>query len=138
MIAERVFHVGELGAGKTVKLINNMLVAAQTALAGEALALAEAAGIDPAKLYEAVSASSGDSNAWRNMVPKVLDPPPVAGFRLELMAKDLRLALAVAEELGCFLEIASMARHRYERAISQGLGSQDVSQAASLDLTISH
>jgi 3-hydroxyisobutyrate dehydrogenase-like beta-hydroxyacid dehydrogenase len=96
--AGRLFVVGErAGQGQTAKVINNLLSASAIAITGEAMVLGVRAGLDPATLLDVVGASSGASNAAVDKFPKqVLTRRFDHGFRLALMAKDVRLALEEA------------------------------------------
>jgi 2-hydroxy-3-oxopropionate reductase len=96
--AGRLFVVGEHpGQGQTAKVINNLLSACAIAITGEAMVLGTRAGLDPAVLLDVVDASSGQSNAASDKFPnQVLTRRFDHGVRLELMAKDVRLALEEA------------------------------------------
>jgi 3-hydroxyisobutyrate dehydrogenase-like beta-hydroxyacid dehydrogenase len=89
------------GQGQTVKVINNLLSASAIAITAEAVALGVKAGIDPATLLDVVHVSSGASNAASTKFPQqVLTRRFDHGFRLALMAKDVRLCLAEAQRRG--------------------------------------
>jgi 3-hydroxyisobutyrate dehydrogenase-like beta-hydroxyacid dehydrogenase len=98
-LGRSLFVVGDTpGQGQTVKVINNLLSASAIAITGESLALGVKAGIDPATLLDVVHVSSGASNAASTKFPQqVLTRRFDHGFRLELMAKDVRLCLAEAQ-----------------------------------------
>jgi 2-hydroxy-3-oxopropionate reductase len=93
--AGKLFVVGEVpGQGQTTKVINNLLSACAIAITGEAVVLGVRAGLDPKTLLDVIDASSGQSNAASDKFPKqVLTREFDHGFRLALMAKDVRLAL---------------------------------------------
>jgi 3-hydroxyisobutyrate dehydrogenase-like beta-hydroxyacid dehydrogenase len=99
VIGSKVFVVGgQPGQAQLVKLINNLLSATAIAITGEALALAVKAGLDPKLVLDVVNVSSGASNASTDKFPKqVLTRSFNHGFRLDLMAKDVRLCLAEAD-----------------------------------------
>jgi 2-hydroxy-3-oxopropionate reductase len=102
VIGSRVIVVGERpGQAQLVKLINNLLSATAIAITGEALSLAAKAGLDPELVLDAVNVSSGASNASADKFPKrVLTRSFDHGFRLNLMAKDVRLCLNEADRHG--------------------------------------
>ncbi|MDI3341565.1 MAG: NAD(P)-dependent oxidoreductase [Sphaerobacter sp.] len=143
VLGSRVFHVGDVGMGKVFKLVNNLLTGATLVLIGEALALAASAEADLRLLYEVVKASSGNSNAWTDAVPKVLEAAErKPGFRLELMRKDLGLASAMGADLDVPLALTTLALQVYMVACSRGHGKEDaqqiarfVARLASVDLT---
>jgi 2-hydroxy-3-oxopropionate reductase len=93
--AGNVFVVGDRpGQGQTVKVINNLMSACSIAITAEAMVLGVKAGLDPATLLDVIDVSSGANNAASDKFPKqVLTRAFDHGFRLELMAKDVRLAL---------------------------------------------
>ena len=95
-------HVGPSGAGNIAKLVNNMLVAAHLVTTGEALRLAEAAGLPAGAVLPVVNAATGRSAVSEAMVPRWVLPGRFdSGFSAGLMRKDVGLAMALAEEVGC-------------------------------------
>jgi 3-hydroxyisobutyrate dehydrogenase len=99
-LGSRVFHAGPLGAGHAAKVLNNAVSAAGLIAAGEALVVAERAGIDPATMLELLNASSGRNNATENKIAQfVFSRSFASGFALGLMAKDLAIAGDLAAEL---------------------------------------
>jgi 3-hydroxyisobutyrate dehydrogenase len=100
-LARKVVRAGGPGSGNVVKLANNLLCAANLALAGETLRLAKAAGVAPEALLEAVNAGSGRSAVSEVNLPRwVLSGAYNSGFTMGLMRKDVALAEAVAVSLG--------------------------------------
>ena len=95
-----VFLIGpEPGQGQTAKLLNNLLSATAVAITSEAVAFGVRAGLDPGTLLEVFNAGSGRNTATSDKFPRhVLTREFGAGFRLELMTKDLELCLAEARE----------------------------------------
>ncbi len=114
-LAREVVRCGGPGAGNVTKLVNNLLCAAHLALAGEALALAEAGGLQPAALLAALNLGSGRSGVSEVNLPRwVLTESFDSGFSMGLMRKDLRLALELAEELGVSPDLARAAARLWE------------------------
>ncbi len=97
-LGSRIFVVGDRpGQGQAVKVINNLMSACSIAITAEAAALGVKAGLDPATLLEVVAASSGSNTAAAQKFPAyVLTRTFNQGFRLNLMAKDVRLCLSEA------------------------------------------
>ncbi|MFP3462202.1 NAD(P)-dependent oxidoreductase [Arthrobacter globiformis] len=94
-------HIGGPGSGNVVKLLNNVLAAANLVSVGEALGVAKAYGIDPAKAAASISDASGGSKVSANMYPNwVLSGTHDSGFSLGLMARDAALAVDVAARIG--------------------------------------
>jgi 3-hydroxyisobutyrate dehydrogenase-like beta-hydroxyacid dehydrogenase len=98
LLGSRIFVVGERpGQGQAVKVINNLMSACSIAITAEATSLGVKAGVDPATLLDVVAASSGSNTAAAQKFPAyVLTRTFHQGFRLNLMAKDVRLCLAEA------------------------------------------
>lgn len=115
-----VFHAGGAGAGQMAKLCNNMLLAAQMTATAEALALGVANGLDAATLSAIMRESSGGNwplNAY-NPWPGVMAEAPAAqgyrgGFAVDLMIKDLNLALEAAAAVGVPTALGALARNLY-------------------------
>jgi len=94
-------HIGGPGSGNVVKLLNNVLAAANLVSVGEALGVAKAYGIDPATAAASISEASGGSKVSANMYPNwVLSGTHDSGFSLGLMARDAALAVDVAAQIG--------------------------------------
>ena len=95
----KIWLVGGLGAGKSLKAVNNMLNAANTVLVAEALRLIRQQGLDEETAYQVIKASSGQSCSFDNRFRRMAGENFAGGFKLRLMMKDLRIALAEAGEL---------------------------------------
>jgi 3-hydroxyisobutyrate dehydrogenase-like beta-hydroxyacid dehydrogenase len=98
VLGSTIFVVGEQpGNGQTVKVINNLMSACSIAITSEAAALAAKSGVDPKVFLDVVAVSSGANQAAQVKFPQhVLTRGFHQGFRLNLMAKDVRLALSEA------------------------------------------
>ena len=102
------------GQGKIVKSLNNLLNAVNKAAVGEAWQIAEAHGIDPAAFEAAISASSGDSYAFRTTFPRIRNENYTPAFTVKLMRKDVGLAMALAE--GNYLPLGETTLKYYQLA----------------------
>lgn len=129
-----VVHVGPAGAGQAAKLCNNLIAGATMVAIAEACAVAEREGIDPAVLYDLLIRSTGDSRVLRTRFPLegVSSEHPASRdyeplFSLDLMAKDLELALALAGAHGVETPVATTSRDRYREAQERGAGALDYS-----------
>ena len=100
VIGDKVFHVGDVGAGNVAKLVNNMLAFINMMGTVEALVLGAKAGIDPAVLRSVVSAGSGGSSVWDRGSRAILKDRLAPTFTVSLATKDIALATALADELG--------------------------------------
>jgi 3-hydroxyisobutyrate dehydrogenase-like beta-hydroxyacid dehydrogenase len=94
-----VVHLGELGSGQTTKLLNNLLFTANLAAAASALSLANALGVEPERLTEVVSRSSGNSFAL-NALGGIGGLDRLAGVAGGLLQKDVRLVVDLADHAG--------------------------------------
>ena len=126
--------VGGHGAGQAAKLCNNLIAGATMAAVAESSAIAVREGIDPAMLYELLTASTGDSRVLRTRFPLAgveAAHPSSNGFEslfaLDLIAKDLGLARELAEEHGVDVPVAEAALGAYRDAQRDGLGALDYS-----------
>lgn len=110
LIGKNVFVVGDRpGQGQVAKVINNLLSAAAIALTGEACALGVKAGLDARTLLDVIAVSSGTNTAATDKYPKqVVTRTFDQGFRLELMAKDVRLCLQDAQRLDVPMVVGSV------------------------------
>jgi 3-hydroxyisobutyrate dehydrogenase len=133
-LGRHVVHVGGHGAGQAAKLCNNLVAGATMAALGEACAIAVRERLDPATLYGLLTASTGDSRVLRTRFPLAgADPAHPASrgyaplFAVDLIAKDLGLALALAAEHGVEAPVARAARGVYHAAQEAGLGELDYS-----------
>ena len=97
--ADPIVHLGELGSGQTTKLLNNLLFTAHLATAATALSLASALGVDPDRLTEVVSRSSGNSFAL-NALGGIGGLERLAGVAGTLLQKDVRLVVDLADRAG--------------------------------------
>ena len=88
--------VGDIGSGNTTKLANQIIVAINIAAMSEAMILAEKAGVNPRKVYEAIRGGLAGSTVLDAKVPLVLDGNFKPGFRIELHIKDLTNAMETA------------------------------------------
>ena len=95
-----ITHVGEQGAGQTVKLSNQILCVVNMLAAGEALLFAQAGGVDLDKMLQAVTGGAAGSWMLANRGPQVIRDDWRPGFTIDLQQKDLRLVMGAADEMG--------------------------------------
>lgn len=124
-MAATVVRVGDVGAGNTAKLANNMIVAVNIAAVAEALVFAEKAGVDPLKVYEAIRAGLAGSNVLDAKAKMMVDHQFEPGFRVNLHQKDLRNAQAVAESKGIEMPFAEKAKEILDYLVDSGYGMED-------------
>jgi len=135
IMGSRMVHCGPVGSGQMAKMCNNMILGATMIATCESFALAEKLGLDPGILHEVVSTSSGSSwvsNAYTPL-PGVgrhspADNDYAAGFRADLMLKDLRLAVGAAAHAGAMIPMGELAERYYEEFVTEdGEGARDFS-----------
>ncbi len=110
-MAKNIFLVGGVGSGKAVKSINQIMVSTNTLVVAEGLRYARHLGIEPEKMFEVISASTGASAALTAKFYKMVAEDFSPGFTLALMKKDLKIALSEAGELP--LPLVTLARQIY-------------------------
>lgn len=134
IMGKNVFHAGEAGAGQVGKMCNNMLLGVLMTGTSEAINLGVAHGLDPAVLSEIMKASSGGNWALNvyNPYPGVMENAPASkgyqgGFGVDLMLKDLGLALDAAVKSKVATPLGALARSLYAAHSGKGSGKLDFS-----------
>lgn len=117
-----ITHVGPVGSGQLVKIVNQMLVVVNQLAVSEALLFAEAAGLDLEATLSAVTGGAAGSWMLSNRGPQMIARDWRPGFTIDLQLKDLRLVLEAADELGVPALGTSLAFHLYRTLQQQGLG----------------
>jgi len=138
-MGKNIFHAGEHGAGQVAKVCNNMLLSVLMAGTAEALQLGIANGLDPKVLSDIMSKSSGSN--WTldvyNPCPDVMEGVPSSnnyqgGFMVDLMAKDLGLAMDTAVASQSSTPMGALARSLYAMHAGAGNGDKDFSSIFNL------
>ncbi|MCY4008317.1 MAG: NAD(P)-dependent oxidoreductase [Anaerolineaceae bacterium] len=123
-MGKTITHVGEIGAGQTVKIVNQILVVGNMLAASEALLVAAAGGLDLQKALQAVEAGAAGSWMLSNRAPQIFVRDFRPGFTIDLQQKDLRLAMEAADQLGVPLLATSLIHQLYKTLQLQGLGGE--------------
>lgn len=114
---ERIFHVGDNGAGYTVKLLLNLLWFIHSVATGEVLSVGVRAGVPLEKLHAALVGSPANSNFLEHDVRSVLDAGDYdPAFPMRLVTKDLGLAVDLAREVGVPVELSGLVEQIHRRA----------------------
>src|SRR5262249_24164013 len=122
----KVFRLGEHpGNGSLVKTVNQLLAGVHIAAAAEAIGLAAKAGADTRALYEAISASAGNSWMFGHPVPPMLDDDYTPLSAVEILVKDLGLVLSTGHEHRLPLPLAAAAHQLFLAAAGAGWGRLD-------------
>ncbi|HVE48157.1 MAG TPA: NAD(P)-dependent oxidoreductase [Casimicrobiaceae bacterium] len=125
-IAGRVFVVGDKpGQAATFKIVNNMLAASNLAAGAEAFALAARAGLDLNAAFDVINSSSGASWILADRMPRVLMHDASVRAATKILAKDVALAVALADRLASDAPVARAAHASFASAIAAGRGEQD-------------
>jgi 3-hydroxyisobutyrate dehydrogenase len=118
-IGKRVVHAGDVGAGHAVKALNNLMSAAHLVVSSEALIAGRRFGLDPAVMLEIINGSSGRSASTENKWPNYVLPEKFdAGFSVQLMVKDMRLALDIERATGTPSAVSAAALAAWEAALA--------------------
>jgi len=133
-MGKRIVHAGGAGAGQAAKICNNMLLAISMIGTCEAFVLGEKLGLEPQKLFEIMSAASGQCWSLTTYCP-VPGPVPTApsnrnyqgGFATALMLKDLKLAQGAAQAAGAATPLGAEAAQLYALFAAKGEGNMDFS-----------
>jgi 3-hydroxyisobutyrate dehydrogenase-like beta-hydroxyacid dehydrogenase len=123
-MGEDITHCGDVGAGQTVKIMNNMVLFQTVSALAEALHIARRSGVEPQVLFETLAKGSADSFALRNHGMKALLPEifPTLAFSARYALKDNDYALALAEAAGVKAQGAELVARRLQESIDAGDG----------------
>lgn len=121
-MGKTITHVGDIGAGQTVKLVNQILVVVTMLGVSEALLFAQAGGLNLQKTLDAVSQGAAGSWALSNRGPQMIERDWRPGFTIDLQQKDIRLVLEAADEMGVPLLGTGIIFQLYRALQDQGLG----------------
>lgn len=123
-------HCGEIGAGNTVKLANQIVVALNIAAVSEAFMLSAKAGVDPLKVFEAIKGGLAGSTVMNAKIPMITEGNYKPGFKIDLHIKDLRNALETAHSVGAPLPLSASVMEMLQMLHKDGLGQADHSGIA--------
>ena len=126
LLAARLFHVGHRsGDGARTKMLNNLVAGANLVAAAEALALGERLGLEPKALLEVMLGSSAESWAMRDRMPRALAGDFAPRAAVDILKKDLAIAIAAAEPVGFATPMASSAHTVFAATSAMGLATED-------------
>ncbi len=129
-MGKNIVHVGSIGAGGFVKLVNQIIVAINIAAIGEAFSLGIKAGIDPDLTFQAIRGGLAGSKILDAKLPMLLERNFKPGFKVKLHKKDLNNALLVARDLGVPLPMSSFVQQIFNSLMAEGKGEEDHSALA--------
>ena len=128
VLGKKWFYLGPHGAGQTIKLAMNMILALQVDALAEALALVTRAGLNGENLVEVMQSSMARSGVLDVKAPNLLKGEYKPSFPLRLMHKDLSLALELANQIGVPLPATAAARETYNYV--KGAAKEDLDYSA--------
>jgi 3-hydroxyisobutyrate dehydrogenase-like beta-hydroxyacid dehydrogenase len=125
-MGKNIRRVGPIGAGSTIKLANQLLVAINTAAVAEAMVLGVKAGADPRVMLDVLKTSFGGSNMLARNVPMMLDRKFTAGTGVNVLLKDLSLIDSLSAEMGVRILLGGVSNQIYREARALGYGEDDI------------
>lgn len=132
-MGKKIVHVGASGAGQFTKACNQIICAITWQAIGEGMALGAKAGVDPAKMLEAVSAGAARCWALEVRTPRLLDGDFKPGFMAKLQHKDLVIATDAAKRLGVPLPFTALVTELYAALKTAGKGDWDTSALVTIE-----
>lgn len=118
-------YCGELGAGNTTKLANQIVVALNIAACAEAFTLSRKAGVDPELVFDAIRGGLAGSTVMDAKVPMMLDGNDKPGFKIDLHIKDLNNALETGHGVGMGLPLTAQVMEMMQQLAADGFGGKD-------------
>ncbi len=131
-LGKNIVHVGELGAGQVTKACNQIVVGVTIEAVAEALALAEASGVDPSKVRAALLGGFAQSKILEVHGQRMIDRTFNPGFKARLHRKDMNIASEAGDANGMDLAAAKLVRDRFDALIERGDGDKDHSALRTL------
>ena len=125
LMGKNITHVGDIGAGQTCKVANQIIVALNIQAVAEALVFASKAGADPAKVRQALMGGFASSRILEVHAERMLKGTFDPGFRVRLHQKDLNLALTAAKNLSVSLPNTAIAQQMFAQCMAHGGGEMD-------------
>ncbi|MEI6667681.1 MAG: 2-hydroxy-3-oxopropionate reductase [Acidobacteriota bacterium] len=127
---ERVVHIGPAGAGQVCKACNQICIGGALASVSEAFAMARKAGVDPAKVREALLGGFAASRVLDVHGERILNGNYVPGFKTKLYHKDLGIVMQTAHELAVSAPVAAVVQQYVSALMADGRGEDDYSALA--------
>ena len=123
-------YCGEIGAGNTTKLANQIIVALNIAAVSEAFMLSTKAGVDPEKVFNAIKGGLAGSTVMNAKIPMIMERNFKPGFKIDLHIKDLNNALDTGHEIGVPLPLTANVMEMLQKLHADGHGQEDHSAIA--------
>jgi 3-hydroxyisobutyrate dehydrogenase len=124
-MGKNIRHLGALGNGMSMKLVNNLLVAVNGLAVAEAMAMGKKAGLDLQDILDIIPKSAGDSWMFRNRAPQMVNRDFSCRGELDILVKDLGYVLEMGQSLKTPLFLSAVAREVFQVASRMGWGKED-------------
>jgi 2-hydroxy-3-oxopropionate reductase len=134
---EKVIRVGDSGAGQITKVCNQMVIGGTLSVVSEAFALARKAGVDPAKVREALLGGFAASRVLEVHGERILQQNYKPGFRSALYAKDMRIAAQTLADTHTSAPVSTIVQELVAGLVARGRGEMDYSALATLFFELS-
>jgi 3-hydroxyisobutyrate dehydrogenase len=126
-MGKNLYHIGDIGAGDAMKLVNNMMLGINMVAVTEALVVGTKLGLKPQTMLDVIKVSSGRSFITEAKAPNFILPGKfLSGFAIDLQYKDLGLAIESAKSMGIPIPVTVLSQQLYEAARAKGLGREDI------------
>ena len=125
-VAARVLHVGDLGAGATAKIFNNMMLCGYWQVLKEAMLTGRAGGLSYAQMLDILSGSPAASGAFKGRIPVLLGEESTVGFSLDGLVKDAELFADVAQSMSIEISALRAGLDSFRQVSAQGFGDADL------------
>jgi 2-hydroxy-3-oxopropionate reductase len=117
--------VGDIGAGETTKLVNQVIVAINIAAVAEGLILGKKAGVDPERIFEAIKGGLAGSQCLTDKAPRMFQGKYDPGFRMKLHVKDLNNVLETSRELHTAMPLSAQVMEMMQTLLAEGYSELD-------------
>ncbi len=124
-VSSNIYYVGDVGAGETAKLVNNLLVAVHVVATAEAMLLAGKSGVNLRQMFDIVTSSAGRSWIFEHRALRMVDRDFAARGALRILLKDTGIIMDSASALGLPMPLTSTARQVFQAGVNQGFGDED-------------
>jgi 3-hydroxyisobutyrate dehydrogenase-like beta-hydroxyacid dehydrogenase len=124
-MGSNVFHVGKVGQGQAMKVINQIMVSANIVSVAEAMVMAEKLGINLQTVYDVITKSSGTSEVLQRMGPSMIARDFVPKVTVDILIKDTGIIMDTVRALEIPLPVSSTVYQVYRMARGRGLGQKD-------------
>lgn len=131
-MSSRIFHMGGIGQGLAMKLCNNMITQATRVVVTEAMVMGAKAGLDPQKMIDVISVSTGNSATFQAVAPRYLSGDFSPGGTIDISYKDQDLETSFGKALGVPMFMANVSQQVYQMGRAAGLNKQDSSALITL------